>query len=416
MAIPRPERLDLVYLDHHATTPLDERVLAAMMPFLTRAFGNAASVTHALGWQARDAVNASRATIAASIGAGEREIVFTSGATESNNLVVRGLAERTRRRGSHIISVATEHKAVLDPLARLARRGFEVTLLDVEQAPSPRAGWLDPAKVAAAIRPDTVLVSVMLANNEIGVIAPLAEIGRIARERGVLVHSDATQAMGKIPIHVDELNVDLMSFSAHKFYGPKGMGGLYIRSGPPPVRLEPLITGGGHQAGIRAGTLDVPGIVGMAAALELAVEVMPSEGERLGALRGRLYFGLQSAIDGVALRGPALDEPAPPSDASAQPGDRSPPGSLRLPGNLNVGFEGIDGEALLMQMRRVAASSGSACTSADPGPSHVLRALGLDVDAARSSVRFGLGRANTEAEIDFAIAATAEAIARLRAM
>jgi cysteine desulfurase len=418
---PSPERLDVVYLDHHATTPVDPRVLEAMTPYFTRAFGNPASVSHAYGWQAREAVDEARASIAAAIGAGEREIIFTSGATESNNLALRGVAERARRRGNHLISVATEHKAVLDPLAQLARRDFEVTLLDVEQAGSLRAGWLDPARVAAALRPDTLLVSVMLANNEIGVVQSLSEIGRLAHERGALVHCDATQAVGKMPILVAQLGVDLMSFSAHKFYGPKGVGALYVRRSAPPVRLEPQIAGGGHEAGLRSGTLNVPGIVGMARALELCLEEMPAERERLAALRDRLWSGLRSAVPGVTLNGPALDASTGDARSSdAQAGDaasndcRRGDSALRLPGNLNVAIAGVDGEALILNMRRIAVSSGSACTSANPEPSHVLRAIGLDADAARSSVRFGLGRFNTPADIELAIATVAEGVARLR--
>jgi cysteine desulfurase len=301
-----------------------------------------------------------------------------------------------------LISVATEHKAVLDPLGRLAQRDFQVTLLDVEQAGSPRAGWLDPTRVAAALRPDTLLVSVMLANNEIGVVQPLAEICRLAHEHGALVHCDATQAVGKLPIDVAQLGVDLMSFSAHKFYGPKGIGALYVRRSAPPVRLEPQISGGGHETGLRSGTLNVPGVVGMARALELCIAEMPAERRRLAALRDRLWSGLAGAVPGVTLNGPALNSAS--SDGLA----------LRLPGNLNVAFAGVDGEALILNMRRIAVSSGSACTSTNPEPSHVLRAIGLDADAARSSLRFGLGRFNTPADIEVAIKTVADGVARLR--
>jgi cysteine desulfurase len=385
-----------VYLDNHSTTRLDPRVVEAMLPFFTVIYGNAAS-SHSFGWDAKDAVDAARAALAAAIGAGEREIVFTSGATESNNLAIRGLCERQNRRGNHLVTVRTEHRAVLDPIERLARRGFEVTYLDVEQAPSPAAGRLDVDRLAAALRDDTLLVSVMLANNEIGVIQPLAEIAAECHKRGALVHCDATQAVGKIPVDVRALGIDLLSFSAHKIYGPKGVGALYIRRGSPPVRLEAQIAGGGHQGGLRSGTLDVPGIVGFAKALELCVEEMPREEPRLRKLRDRLFLGIRSQLEGVSLNGPALE-----------------PGDLRLAGNLNLSFEYVNGEALLMNMKDVAVSSGSACTSADPEPSHVLRALGLGDDAVRSSLRFGLGRFNAQEEIEFAIECVAQVVRRLR--
>jgi cysteine desulfurase len=262
-------------MDNHATTRLDPRVLEAMLPCFTETYGNAASTGHAFGWQAREAVDAARESIASAIGARSREVVFTSGATESNNLAIRGVAERLRHKGRHLVSVATEHPSVLDPLERLAGRGFEVTLLGVVQAPDPHAGRILPGQVAEAIRDDTILVSVMLANNEIGVVQPLAEVAEACRARGVLLHSDATQAVGKIPVDVDRLGVDLMSFTAHKIYGPKGIGALYVRRRTPPIRLEPILYGGGHELGLRSGTLNVPGIVGFARALELAVEEMP---------------------------------------------------------------------------------------------------------------------------------------------
>ena len=274
-------------MDNHATTRVDPRVVEAMLPYFDANYGNPHSV-HAAGHEARDAVDAARQSIATAIGADANEIVFTSGATESNNLAIRGVAERERRRGNHLVSVATEHKAVLDPLARLARRGYDVTLLDVEQHDSPRAGWLDPQKVADAIRDDTCLVSVMLANNEIGVIQPLAEIAAVCKARGVLLHCDATQAVGKIPVDVRSLDVDLMSFTAHKIYGPKGIGALYVRRRDPIVRLEPQITGGGQQEGRRSGTLNVPGIVGFATALQLCLDELPTEMQRLATLRNRL--------------------------------------------------------------------------------------------------------------------------------
>jgi len=388
-----------IYMDNHATTRVDPRVLEAMLPWFTENYGNAASTNHAFGWQAREAVDAARASIAAAIGARSRELVFTSGATESNNLAIRGVAERVRQNGRHLVSVATEHPSVLDPLKRLADRGFEVTLLSVVQTPDSCAGRILPAQVAEAIRDDTILVSVMLANNEIGTIQPLAEIAEVCRARGVLLHCDATQAVGKIPVDVDRLCVDLMSFTAHKLYGPKGIGALYVRRRWPPIRLEPVLYGGGHELGLRSGTLNVPGIVGFARAVEIAVEEMPQEAARLRALRDRLYEGLVAAIPGSTLNGPALAG-----------------GELRLPGNLNMSFAGVDGEAVLLNLKEVALSSGSACTSANPEPSHVLRALGLGDEATRGSLRFGLGRFNTSEEVEFIVGRLAEVIARLRKM
>jgi cysteine desulfurase len=293
------------------------------------------------------------------------------------------------------VSVTTEHKAVLDPLERLSRRGFTVTLLPVAPAGQPNAGLIDPQQVADCLRDDTLLVSVMLANNEIGVIQPLAEIGAICRERGVLLHCDATQAVGKMPLEVGDLHVDLMSFTAHKLYGPKGIGALFVRRGSPAVRLQSQIDGGGQEGRLRSGTLNVPGVVGFARALELCRDELPAETQRLAQLRARLFAGLENRLEGVSLNGPALDR-------------------WRLPGNLNVSFAYVDGEALMMSLKQLAVSSGSACTSADPEPSHVLRALGLSDDLTRSSLRFGLGRFNTADEVDFAAEAVAEAVVRLR--
>jgi cysteine desulfurase len=395
-----------IYLDNHATTRVDPRVLEAMLPLFTETFGNAGSVNHSFGWEAKAAVDAARESIAAAIGAEAREIVFTSGATESNNLAIRGLAERARRKGNHIVSATTEHKAVLDPLKRLARRAFEVTLLDVEQHGSPRAGWLDPQKVAAAIRADTLLVSVMLANNEIGVIQPIAEIAAVCASRGVPLHCDATQAVGKIPVDAQQLGASLMSFTAHKIYGPKGVGALYVRRAGGGVRLEPLIDGGGQENGLRSGTLNVPGIVGFAKALELCVAELPAEMMRLAALRERLWNGLLQAVPDVVLNGPPFSTAKDLPQAGAH--------SLRLPGNLNCSFPLVNGEALMMSMKTIAVSSGSACTSANPEPSHVLAALGLSEDLTRASLRFGIGRFNSEEEIDYAIAAVAENVHRLR--
>jgi cysteine desulfurase len=391
-----------VYMDNHATTRVDPRVVEAMLPYFTEAFGNAGSVGHSFGDAARVAVEQARASIAAGLNADPAEIVFTSGATESNNLAIRGVAERERRRGNHLVSVCTEHKAVLDPLARLARRGYEVTLLDVEQQGSPKAGWLDPHRVQEALRDDTALVSVMLANNEIGVIQPLGEIAAVCRQRGVTLHCDATQAVGKIPVDVGELGIDLMSFTAHKIYGPKGVGALYIRRSRPAVRLEAQITGGGQQDGLRSGTLNVAGIVGFARALELCLEELPTEMERLKRLRNQLWTLLKRDVTGVEVCGPALG------------GVQDMPTPLRLPGNLDVAFRDVDGEALLLAMGGLAVSSGAACSSTDPGPSHVLLALGLSEDLARSTLRFGLGRFNKEENVEFAAETVADAVQRLR--
>ena len=392
----------LVYMDNHATTRVDPRVVEAMLPYFTEKYGNAGSVGHAFGDEARAAVEQSRDSIAAAIGADAKEIVFTSGATESNNLAIRGIAERERRRGNHLVSVATEHKAVLDPLARLARRGYEVTLLGVKLAGSPRAGWLDPQQVAGALRDDTCLVSVMLANNEIGIIQPLAEISRLCRERGVLLHCDATQAVGKIPVDVAKLGVDLMSFTAHKIYGPKGIGALFVRGRDPIVRLDAQISGGGQQEGRRAGTLNVAGIVGFATALTLCLDELPTAMPRLATLRDRLAIEITQQLADVQLCGPAFDE---------RYDDGTP---LRLPGNLDLSFGNVDGEALLMAMGNFAVSSGATCSSTDPEPSHVLRALGLSEDAARSSLRFGLGRFNTAADVEFAAKRVVHAVRELR--
>jgi len=393
-----------IYLDNHATTRVDPRVVEAMAPLWVENYGNPASTSHEFGWRAKETIDAARRDIAQAIGARDKEIVFTSGATESNNLAIRGAADLPRRRGHKVISAATEHRAVLDPLARLARGDVEVTLLPVAPHESATPGLLSADDVAAAIDDETFLVSVMLANNEIGVIQPLAEMGALCKERGVLLHCDATQAVGKVPVDVESLQVDLMSFSAHKIYGPKGVGALYVRSRGPRVRLRPLIEGGGHENGLRSGTLNTPGIVGLAVALRLCRDELPEESARLAALRERLYAGLRAAVPDVLLNGPPLDA----TDSNGQ--------LLRLPNNLNLSFPLVDGEALLMSMREVAVSSGSACTSANPEPSHVLRALGLSDDLTRSSLRFGLGRFNTDEEIDFAVEAVADAVKRLRSL
>ncbi len=387
----------LVYMDNHATTRVDPRVVEVVTQMMDVDFGNAGSTGHAYGEAAREAVESSRVKIAAAIGASDREIVFTSGATESNNLAIRGVAERSRGKVNHIVSVATEHKAVLDPLARLARREFDVQLLVPADAKSPRAGILDVQQVADAIRAETRLVSVMLANNEIGAIHPLNEIGAICKDRGVLLHCDATQAVGRIPVDVNLLQVDLLSFSAHKLYGPKGVGALFVRRRNPLVRLSPQMDGGGQEKGLRSGTLNVPGIVGFGRALELCLDEMDSEGKRLRNLRNRLHEGLSSDLADVQLNGPVLDQP-----------------DWRLAANLNLSFANVDGEALMMKMKRVAVASGSACTSANPEPSHVLRAIGRSHDLTRSSLRFGLGRFNTEDDVDVTIAAVTDAVTQLR--
>lgn len=388
-----------IYMDNHATTPVDPRVVEAMFPYFTEKFGNAGSTSHSFGWDAQEAVDEARHSIAGAIGAHEREIVFTSGATESNSLAIRGVSERRRRRGDHIVSVVSEHKAVLDPLERLSRRGFDVTLLSPRQTGDAEAGRIDTEQVATAIRDDTLLVSVMMANNEIGVIQPIAEIGKICKERGVLFHCDATQGVGRIPVDVEELQVDLLSITAHKMFGPKGIGVLYVRRKNPLVRLEPQIEGGGQEGGRRSGTLNVPGIIGLSKALELCLMEMPEEQPRLAKLRNRLYEGLRQTVHNVNLNGPAIDNP-----------------QLRLAGNLNVSFSDVDGEALMMNMKEVAVSSGSACSSANPKPSHVLQAIGLSGELARSSLRFGLGRFNTAEEVEYTILAVASSVERLRHM
>ena len=388
-----------IYMDNHATTRVDPRVVEAMLPYFSEKYGNAGSVSHAFGFDARDAVDAARETIARAIGADAKEIVFSSGATESNNLAIRGVAERPRRKGNHLVSVTTEHKAVLEPLSRLSRRGYELSLLPVRPAGEPDAGRIDARQVADAIRADTALVSVMLANNEIGVIQPVREIAAECHRRGVPLHCDATQAVGKLSVNVRELDVDLMSFSSHKIYGPKGIGALYVRRRPSTVKLDPQIAGGGQEAGFRAGTLNVPGIIGFARAIELCLAELPQEQVRLRGLRKRLYDGLTQAVEFTVLNGPALEPP-----------------DWRLPGNLNVSFTYVDGEALLLSIKDVAVSTGAACTSANPEPSHVLRAIGLPDDLVRASIRFGLGRFNTEEEVDYAIQAMAAGVKRLRQM
>lgn len=391
-----------IYMDNHATTRVDPRVVEAMTPWFEQDYGNAGSAGHEWGERAHEGVAAARETIAAAIGAQAEEIVFTSGATESNNLALRGVALRKRRRSDHLVSAVTEHPAVLEPLARLGKAGYDVTLLGVEPHGSPKAGWLDPVRVADALSDETCLVSVMLANNEIGVVQPIAEIAKVCRAHGVLLHCDATQGVGKLPVDVKLLGVDLMSFSAHKIYGPKGVGALYVRGRDPIVRLEPQITGGGQEQGRRSGTLNVPGIVGLATAVQLCQDELSTEKSRLASLRSRLARGLLKGVDGLEICGPELD-------AKNQAG-----GPLRLPGNLMVCLGDVEGQAVQMKLPELAMSNGAACSSVDAKPSHVLQALGLSEDQARCSLRFGLGRFNTSEEVDRAVEMVASAVRELR--
>jgi cysteine desulfurase len=381
-----------IYLDHHATTPLAPAVLEAMMPYLTEKFGNAASRTHRYGWEAEAAVHMARQQVAGLINATPEEIIFTSGATESDNLALKGIAWAYRHQGHHLITTTTEHKAVLDTCKALEQQGFEVTYVPVD-----RTGLVDPDDIRKAITRHTILISVMYVNSEIGTIGPLAEIGAIAREHGVLLHSDAVQGVGKIACDVDALQVDLLSLSGHKIYGPKGVGALYVRqTSPQRIRLQPLMDGGGHEEGYRSGTLNVPGIVGMGQACALCQQLWPAEGERLRRLRQRLYDGLTSRLDDVYLNGHP---------------------EQRVPGNLNLSFAYAEGESLLLSLQDVVAlSSGSACTSGSHEPSYVLQAIGVDDTLAHSSIRFGLGRDTTEADIDTVIDTMVEKVNRLRAL
>jgi cysteine desulfurase len=367
-----------VYLDYHATTPVDPRVLDAMLPYFTEHFGNPASRQHAYGWDAQKAVETARQQVAALLGVSAQEIVFTSGATESNNLALKGVAHALRDRGDHIITVATEHKSVLDSCKHLEREGCRVTRLGVNAQ-----GFVDLAELRAAITERTVLISIMAANNEIGVLQPLAAIGAIAQEHGVVLHTDAAQAAGKVPLNVPELGVDLLSLTGHKYYGPKGSGALYVRRKKPKLALSCQIDGGGHENGLRSGTLNVPGIVGLGRAAEICREEMPAESVRLAALRDRLLAGIEQQVTGVRLNGPASDR--------------------RLPHNLHVSFEDVEGEALVMALGDLAVSTGSACSSGSQAPSHVLQAIGATGERAGASIRFGLGRGTTDADIAFAI-------------
>ena len=377
-----------IYLDNHATTPIDPRVLEAMMPYFLESFGNAASRNHSFGWVAEEAVEKARRQVADLIGANSKEIVFTSGATESNNLAIKGAAEMYAQKGNHIITVATEHKAVLDTCKRLEKHGCRVTYLPV--APS---GLIDLNQLAEAITPQTILVSVMYGNNEVGTVQDIPAIGKICKERGVLLHTDATQAVGKIPVNVIADNIDLLSCSAHKMYGPKGVGALYVRRKSPRVQLTAQLDGGGHERGMRSGTLNVPGIVGLGKAAEICRETLAAEMAHHAALRDRLKDKLLSELDEVYVNGTM---------------------ERRLPHNLNMSFAYVEGESLLMGINDIAVSSGSACTSATLEPSYVLKALGAGDELAHSSIRFGIGRFTTEEEIDYSAAKIIEVVRKLR--
>jgi cysteine desulfurase len=378
-----------VYLDFHATTPVDPRVLEAMLPYFTEQFGNPASRQHAYGWESQKAVDTARSQVAALIGASPSEIVFTSGASESNNLAIKGAVHARRDRGDHIITAATEHKSVLDSCNCLEREGCRITRLGVDTR-----GFIDLDALRSAITDRTILISIMAANNEIGALQPLAEIGAIAQDRGVLFHTDAAQAAGKIPLDVSAAGIDLLSLTGHKYYGPKGAGALYVRRRKPRLELTCQIDGGGHENGFRSGTLNVPGLVGLGRAAELCREEMPQESARLSAMRDRLFAGLQRSLDGVRLNGPTNDR--------------------RLPHNLHVSFDDVEGEALLMALGDLAVSTGSACSSGSQAPSHVLQAIGAIGDRAGASIRFGLGRPTTEEHIDFAIDRVTTVVRALR--
>jgi cysteine desulfurase len=377
-----------IYMDNHATSPMDPRVFEVMRPYFLEQFGNAASRNHSFGWQAEEAVERARKQIADLIGANPKEIVFTSGATESNNLALKGVAEMYAERGNHIITAATEHKAVLDTCKRLEKGGLRVTYLPVQQN-----GLVDLDMLRGAITDKTILISIMYANNEIGVLQPIADIGKIAKERGVLVHTDATQAVGKVPVNVMRDNIDIMSLSGHKMYGPKGVGALYVRRRNPRVQLTAQMDGGGHERGMRSGTLNVPGIVGLGEACALCQKEMAEEARRLGYLRDKLKDRLEAQLDEVYINGTM---------------------GHRLPNNLNMSFAYVEGESLLMGINDVAVSSGSACTSATLEPSYVLKALGAGDDLAHSSIRFGLGRFNTEEEVDYVTEKVVDVVRKLR--
>lgn len=379
-----------IYMDYHATTPVDPRVLEAMLPYFTEHFGNAASRNHAFGWAAEEAVDTARTQVADLIGANAKEIIFTSGATESNNLAIKGVAEMYREKGNHVITCVTEHKAVIDTCKKLEKQGYRVTYLPVQ-----KDGRIDLGDLRAAITDKTILITIMTANNEIGVLQPIAEIGAIAKEKGILFHTDAVQAVGKVPFSVTETKADLVSISAHKMYGPKGVGALFVRRRNPRVLLAEQINGGGHERGMRSGTLNVPGIVGIGAAAAIAKAEMSQESERLRALRDRLNEKLHANLDELYING-SMEH--------------------RLPHNLNVSFAYVEGESLLMGINDVAVSSGSACTSASLEPSYVLKALGAGDDLAHSSIRFGLGRWTTDAEVDYVVEKLTTVVRRLREM
>ena len=378
-----------IYLDYHATTPVDPSVLEAMLPFFTENFGNAASRNHKFGWTASTAVENARKQVAKLINSSAKEIVFTSSASESNNLAIKGVANRYRERGGHFITMATEHKAVLNSAQRLAREGFSVTYARVRPN-----GLVDLEDLEQAFTEKTLLVSIMAANNEIGTLQPLEEIGRLCHQRGVLFHTDAAQAAGKIPLDVEAMQIDLLSIAGHKMYAPKGVGALYVRRRGTPVELVPLMDGGGHEGGLRSGTLNVPGIVGLGKACEICRLVMPEESRRLAALRDRLKDGLLAALDGIHING-SLEH--------------------RLPNNLNVSFPGIDLATLLAALNDIALSSGSACASGTPEPSYVLQALGVSEEVANTPLRFGLGRFTTDEEIDYCLGRVVETVKQLRA-
>jgi cysteine desulfurase len=377
-----------IYMDNHATSPMDPRVLEAMLPYFSQKFGNAASRNHSFGWEAEQAVENAREQIAKLIGASAREIIFTSGATESNNLAIKGIAEMYKERGNHIITQVTEHKAVLDTCKRLEKYGYRVTYLPVKAD-----GLIDLDDLKRAIDDKTILVTIMAANNEIGVVQPIAEIGKICHEKGIIFHTDGVQAVGKIPVDVQAMNIDVLSLTAHKIYGPKGVGALYVRRRNPRVQISAQIDGGGHERGMRSGTLNVAGIVGLGKACEIAGEEMAAESARLQTMRDHLRQRLESVIDYVEVNGSW---------------------EHRLPGNLNMSFIYVEGESLLMGINDVAVSSGSACTSATLEPSYVLKALGLGDDVAHSSIRFGLGRFNTMAEVDYVADKVTSVVLRLR--
>lgn len=379
-----------IYMDNHSTTPCDPRVVDAMLPFFTERFGNAASRNHSFGWEAEEAVDQARRRLARLIHADAKEIVFTSGATESDNLALKGVVEMYKEKGDHIITSSTEHRAVIDAAKSLEKKGVRVTYLPVD-----KEGRINPDDVRAAVTDKTILISIMLANNEIGTIHPVQEIGKIAKEKGVLFHCDATQAVGKIPVNVSDAGIDLMSFTSHKIYGPKGVGALYVRRKAPRVRLVPMIDGGGHERGMRSGTLPVPLIAGFGKAVELCEREMAVESVRIQGLRDRLQAGITDALEAVYLNGHPTE---------------------RLPGNLNLSFAYVEGEALLMGVKEIALSSGSACTSATLEPSYVLRALGVGSDLAHSSIRFGLGRFSTPEEVEYTIDRMIKAVNHLREM